>query len=141
VTLPVADVIQLRKLAADRDFQKARADDAVNQSLEWQRSVAKWETLYLAEKRRADEVQGGRVGDLTAANVELHKQADADRVKIGELNAEIISLKAGRKWWFVAGAVAGGVAGYAVGASREKIQTIVTGLPQARPQFGMKLSF
>jgi hypothetical protein len=115
VTLPAEDVKQLRKLAADRDYQQARADEAEKQSAQWKASSENWRGLYESEKHRADDVQGGRIDLLTKANAALHDQADADKQKIGEQNFTIKKLKSERKWWFVTGAIAGGAVGGYVG--------------------------
>jgi hypothetical protein len=128
VCLPADDVAQLRKLAADRDYQKSRADEAERQSSEWQKSASKWEALYVSEKKRADEIQGQRVQILT-------DQAAADRQKVGEQNAEIISLKSSRKWYFGAGVAAGAVAGYYIGKNRERIVQAVTPSSSLQPLF------
>jgi hypothetical protein len=130
----VEDVAQLRKLAADRDYQKSRADEAARQSSEWQSSAAKWEALYLSEKKRADEIQGQRIQILT-------DQAIADRQKIGELNAQVISLKSSRKWWFGAGAVVGGFGGYYIGKNRDRAVQIISGSQPSAFNFGTSFKF
>ena len=145
MTLPAEDVKQLRKLAADRDYQQARADEAEAQVTGWKNSSAHWKELYESEKDRADRVQGGRVDenakaivDLQTANKILHDQADADRKHIAELNSDIASLKSGRKWWLITGAVAGGAAGYFAGhrvGQAGGIVNVITGAPPTRPAF------
>lgn len=148
MTLPVEDVKALRKMAADYEFQKARADEAESQLAAWQKSSADWRALYLSEKDRADRVQGGRIdesagaiSDLQKANAEYKSQATSDRQKIAEQNAEIIKLKSGRKWWFAAGAAAGGVGGYFVGNRTAKaggIVNVITGTPAAPAGFTLR---
>lgn len=105
------DVKQLRKLAADRDYQAARADEAEKQSAAWQISSGKWKALFESEKQRADVTQESRIAELGKANLQLHIQADADKQKIGEQNFTIRKLKSERKWWFGVGFGTGAVAG------------------------------
>lgn len=135
VTLPADDVAQLRRLAADRDFQKTRAEQAEQQRDEAIKSRDSWKGLYESEKVRADNIQGERIKILT-------DQSIADRQKIGELNAQVISLKSSRKWWFGVGAVAGGFAGYYVGKNRDRAIQLIN--PTAQPSafnFGTNIKF
>lgn len=112
MTLSADDVKQLRKLAADRDYQQARADEAIRQRDAWKDSAANWQKLYLAEKDRADRVQGGRVAELEKAISAYKDQAAADRERLGEMEFKIRKLKGERKWWLALGAVAGGIGGW-----------------------------
>ena len=108
--LSADDVKAIRKIIADRDYEKARADEAVSQAESWKVSAGSWRVLYLAEKDRADRVQGGRVEELLKANAAYKAQAENDRERLGELEFKVRKLKSQRKWWFAAGA-AGGLAG------------------------------
>lgn len=109
-----------------------------------------WQKLFLSEKSRADNIQGGRITesqaaneDLKKANIELHNQHAADIIKIGEQNAEIIKLKGDRKWIFGAGIVVGGVGEYLINRQFNKPVAVPTALVRmaTRPQFGLKLRF
>jgi hypothetical protein len=111
VVISIEDLRQLRKLAADRDYEKARADEAVRQAEAWKGSAANWQKLYESEKDRADRVQGERIDLLQRANAEYKTQAEADRQRLGELEFTIRKLKSQRKWWFAAGAGIGAAAG------------------------------
>ncbi len=125
---------------ADVEFYKQKAANLERSEAAAKASAKDWESLYLKEKDRADRVQGGRVEELTKANTELHAQTTADRQKIGELTAENISLRSGRKWWFGVGAAIGAVGGYYIGKNQERIvQTFVP--VQNRPQFGATFRF
>jgi hypothetical protein len=123
----VDDVRQIRELIVDRDYWKARAAEAERQSAGWQKSSANWQSLYEAEKSRADGVQEKRIAELLASNAELGKanavyklQAADDRQKIGEQEFTIRKLKRERKYYFAAGFAtgftAGGYTGYRIGA-------------------------
>lgn len=115
--LSVDDVKQLRKIAADLDYEKARADAAIEQAESWKTSAASWRTLYLAEKDRADRVQGGRVAELQKG-IEACKDLHAlDSQKLAEDEFTIRKLKGQRKWWFAAGLGTGAAAG-AYGVSK-----------------------
>lgn len=147
VTIPLEDLKQLRKLAADRDFWKGIADDAKEQITALQASVTNWHGLYMSEKARADGVQENRIAEvkaatkaLTDANTELHNQHADDVRKIGEQNAEIIKLKSSRKWYFGTGAAIGAAVGYYIGHNG------MPGLPgianrPANRGFGFKFQF
>jgi len=80
-------------------------------------SAANWQKLYLAEKDRADRVQGGRIDELLKANAAYKDQAENDRQRLGELDFKIRKLKSQRKWWFATGLGTGVVAG-AYGATK-----------------------
>jgi hypothetical protein len=129
-------------MLADLAFYKATAAEAQEQNAQLVKSRDSWKALYESEKSRADNTQGGRidelqkeVGDLKAEVATYKTQADADRQKIGDQNAQIISLKSGRKWWFGVGALAGAAAGYYVGHNQQRIVTAVTGNGLAAPGF------
>lgn len=136
--LSADDVKALRQALADRDFYKQRAENAEAMNTAIVASRDSWKSLYEAERVRADTIQGGRIKELEAAGVQYKAQADADRQRIGELNAEVIRLKAGRKWWLATGAVVGGVAGYFVG---KNIDRAITLLPGQRPQAKVAFRF
>lgn len=136
--LSADDVKTVRQIIADREFYKQRAENAEAMTAAVAASRDGWKALAEAEKKRADEVQGGRITELTAANTQLHIQAAADKQKIGELNADIIRLKSGRKWYFGAGAALGVVGGYFIG---KKIGTIRTIFQPAPAQFGASFRF
>lgn len=115
VTIPIEDLKQLRKIAADRDYQQSRADEAARQADAWKLSSANWQALYLAEKDRADRVQGGRVDELQKAIAAYKDQAENDRQRLGELDYKVRKLRSERKWWFALGFGTGAVTGgYAV---------------------------
>lgn len=115
VTVTLDDLKILRKAAADRDYWEKAYNESERQKQAAIGSAANWEKLFLSEKNRADNIQGGRitetqgaVKDLQDANKELHAQAERDRVKIGELTAENNKLRSERK--YIAGlSFAGGV--------------------------------
>ncbi len=111
VEVTIEDLRQLRRIAADRDHQEARANEAERQAADWQASAGKWQKLYDAEKDRADRVQGGRIAELQKANEFYREQAEADKQRLGELEFRIRKLKNQRKYWFGAGAAIGGAAG------------------------------
>lgn len=151
ITLPADDVKQLRRLAADRDYQKDRADEAEKQTAGWQRSSEKWKALYESEKNRADNVAGGEIAELRKENGDLRGALQAakdqradDRQKIGEQTARIIKLESSRKWYFVTGAIlgtAGGVfAGYQVAKRGDTIIQQIPGLG-SRPAFRASFAF
>lgn len=137
--LSTEDVKAFRQALADRDFYKQRAEAAEAQRDAAVQSRENWKALFESEKRRADEIQGGRIGELQKALDLAKTQMDADRQKIGEQNAQIISLKAGRKWWFAAGAALGGVGGFFVGKNVNQIRTFV--LPEQTQSRGFTLRF
>jgi hypothetical protein len=144
-SLSVDDVKLFRKIIADRDYEKARADEAVRQRDEWKKSAADWEALFRSEKDRADRVQGGRVEELGKANFELHNQNDALKREKRELEDDLVSCKSSRKYYFIGGATLGGAAGTYVGYKIGKSNRI-PGLgdqtfTQPRPQFGFRLKF
>lgn len=119
VTITLADLQNFRKAAADAVFWEKTAKDKDDQITAANTSATNWKGLYLSEKDRADRVQGGRIDEIKDANVDLklvisklETQAKADAQKIGEQNAEIISLKSSRKWYFGTGAVVGATAGF-----------------------------
>lgn len=119
--LSADDVKAIRKIIADRDFEKGRADEAIKQRDYWKTSAAEWKVLFESEKARADGIQEQRidavknaVAEMQKANKLLHDQAEADRKKIGEQQAKIISLKSDRKWWVSGGAVAGAAATFLI---------------------------
>ncbi len=149
MTLPAEDVKQLRKLAADRDYQKARADEAIKQRDDWQSSSAKWQTLYLSEKSRADGVQEERIKEIKSANTatkgansEYKVQADKDAAKISSLTAENIRLRSSRKWYVAVGTVIGAVAGSYVAWKLSNKAVIVPGFgPQPANQLKFSLQF
>jgi hypothetical protein len=131
--LSVDDVKVVRQMLADREFFKKRAEDAEAQLAAAVISRDNWKGLYESEKKRADEIQGERIKILT-------DQAIADRQKIGELNAQVISLKSSRKWWFGAGVVSGGFGGYYIGKNQNRIVQAVAP-QQSAVQFGTSLKF
>lgn len=138
VTIPLADLQQLRRIAVDRDYWKGVADDRAGQLVEANKSAANWEGLYRSEKKRADEIQEGRIkevksatADLTGANEKLHKQADADAVKIGQQNARILKLESSRKWYFGVGAAIGAAAGSFVTWKLANKSIVIPGLGRA----------
>lgn len=105
------DVKEIRKIIADRDYEKARADEAERQRAAWQASSEKWQGLYTSEKKRADEIQGGRLEEKDNVITQLRQQAADDRQEIGRLNFQVEKYKGQRKWFFVAGAGAGAAVG------------------------------
>ncbi len=123
VTIPIDDLKQLRKLAADRDYQKGLADDAQARIAALQASSTDWQKLYLSEKNRADVVQGGRItenqgeiGDLKKANAALHDQHADDVRKIGELTFDLNKANRSKKYYFTGGFLAGAASGGYVAA-------------------------
>jgi len=110
-SLSVDDLKALRQALADREFFKQRAENAEAMVTALTASRDGWKALYEAEKLRADQVQGGRIAELTAANTQLHIQANADKQRIGELTFDNIKLKSARKWYFLTGLGTGAVAG------------------------------
>lgn len=124
-------------MLADLAFYKGRTSDLEAQVVAANLSRDNWKGLYESEKKRADEIQGERIRILT-------EQSAADRQKIGEQNAEIIRLKSDRKWWFAAGAVAGGFGGYYIGKNQDRIVQTVSGnnfAPPSAATFGTKFRF
>ncbi|HEX3101107.1 MAG TPA: hypothetical protein VHQ01_04925, partial [Pyrinomonadaceae bacterium] len=111
VEIGIEDLKQLRKLAVDRDYEKARADVAVEQAESWKTSAASWRTLYLAEKDRADRVQGGRVEELQKGIEACRDLHVLDSQKLAENEFTIRKLKGQRKWIFATGLGAGAAAG------------------------------
>lgn len=105
------DVKLFRKIIADRDYEKARADEAMKQLDGWRTSATNWQLLYDAEKKRADVTQEGRISELLKANAAYKDQAENDRIRLGELDFKVRKLKSERKWWFAAGAGTGLAAG------------------------------
>ncbi len=102
-SLSADDVKLIRRIIADRDYEKARADEAIKQLDGWKTSAANWQKLYEAEKDRADRVQGGRVEELLKANQAYKDQAELDRQRLGELEFKNRKLKSERKWWLALG--------------------------------------
>ena len=133
-SLSVDDAKLFRKIIADRDYEKARADEAVEQRDRWKGSSASWEALYRSEKDRADRVQGGRVDELSKANFELHNQnTDLKREK-RELQDDNVRLRSSRKWYFTAGATAGAAAGAYVGWQLGKGTISIPGLSSSQAE-------
>lgn len=156
VTISLEDLKQFRKMAADRDYWKGVADDRQAQIDAAQKSNENWRKIAASETDRADRVQGGRVTEVKAANTDFKEAIDlfktsqaADRQKIGEQNAEIISLKSSRKWYFFTGTALGAVAGGYIGRQTCSNGFIPTFLTQSADQakaisqakFGMTLKF
>lgn len=148
VPVTIEDLRQFRKTAVDRDYWKGVAEDRQSQLDAANRSAENWKKIAASETDRADRVQGGRVTetqaaltDLQKANFELHNQHTSDVRKIGEQNAEIISLKSARKYYFAFGALSGGVAGYVIG-NKTANGGLIPGLPRSDDRrFGFKLNF
>lgn len=116
-TLSAEDVKQVRKIIADRDFYKASYENEKQLRDAAEKSIIGWRSLYLAEKDRADRVQGGRVEELQKA-VEASRDLHAlDSQKLAENEFTIRKLKVQRKWWFAAG-LGTGAAAAAYGASK-----------------------
>jgi hypothetical protein len=158
VTMNADDLAQLRKIAADREFQKNRADEAERQSSEWQRSSERWRGLYESEKRRADEIQEKRVSELNAAvgefrtevaelrkaNGFLQDQAKSDKEQIGQLNFDVRKLKSERKFYFAGGVGVGAVGGFYIGKNIGKAQEIIVNTlspPASRNSFRATFQF
>ena len=104
------DVQQIRRIIADRDYWKARAEEEARQKDEWKKSSATWEKLFESEKYRADVLQENRITELkeankslTSANFQLREQSAADRERLSEQQFTINKLKSSRKWYFAAG--------------------------------------
>lgn len=148
VPIGIEDLKELRRIAADREFQKNRADEAERQRDAFKGSAESWRQLYESEKNRADVVQGGRVdelqkaiadykseiGELKKANAFLHDQADRDREQIGQLNFDVRKLKSERKFWFAGGALIGAAAGGYVGYNARRFaSTALTAVSGNRP--------
>ncbi len=112
------DVKLFRKIIADRDYQQARADEAVRQSDAWRLSASNWEALYRSEKLRADVTQENRIAELQKANAAYKDQAENDRQRLGEMEFKIRKLKSQRKWFFAAGLGAGLYGGYRIAQFR-----------------------
>lgn len=158
VEIPLADLQKLRELAADRDFQKNRADLAETQGAEWKGQAEKWRALYESEKNRADNVQGGRVAELQAANNDfksevaqlklsigyLRDQSVKDKEQIGQLNFDVRKLKSERKYIFTGGVLVGGAAGFYAGKNfnraRDSVVNILTPNGNAN-RFGATFQF
>ena len=154
VEIPIGDLKELRKLAADREYQKDRADEAEKQSAGWKQSAENWKNLYQDATKRADETQQGRIdqlkialadmtlarNELQLANIKYKDQIAADREKIGELEFSNRKLKSERKYLFfggvVIGAVGGGYLGYRAGSS----SPVAAILPRQPQQSGFTFS-
>lgn len=117
VTIPVNDLKQLQKIAAEREFYKSAFEDEQRKSAGWQQSSSDWKKLYESEKLRADEVQGGRIAELLKANAAYKDQAALDRQRLSELEFSLRKAKGQRKWYFAAGLGLGAVGG-AYGGSK-----------------------
>lgn len=126
VTITLEDLKIFRQAQVDAVSYKKEAEEAKRQSAEWETSAKNWKSLFEAEKLRADNVQAQALKecdaskvDLAKANFQLHRQADEDREKIGNLQFDIRKLKANRKWVFTAGfgtgLAIGGYTGYKIG--------------------------
>lgn len=156
VTMPLADLLQLRRVAADGQFWKDTAADRADQIKETQQQRDNWKCLFESEKKRADEIQEGRIGeslaavtDLKKANFELHNQHDADQREKADLKKDNIALRSSRKYYFGAGLTLGGIGGGYLGYKLGKGG--IPGLPigdvyQARQfqparQFGVAFKF
>lgn len=149
-SLSADDVKAFRQALADRDFYKASFEESERQKIALATQRDSWKGLYESEKNRADNIQGGRVDehqaevkDLRDALQKSKDQNAADRQKLGEQNAEIISLRSSQKWYAGTGFVAGAVAGYYFGRNQDRIVTAATGFapPQSRFNFGARFSF
>lgn len=120
VTIPVSDLKIFQKAAVERDHYKTAYEDEKQRSATWERSAGDWKNLYEAEKRRADDVQGGRIAELLKANQAYKDQAALDKQRLGELEFSVRKLKSQRKWWFggglAIGAAGGTLAGYKLGS-------------------------
>lgn len=115
VTIPLSDLKQLQKVAAEREFYKASFEDEQKKSAGWQQSASDWKKLYESEKVRADEVQGGRIAELLKANSAYKDQAALDKQRLGELEFTVRKVKAQRKWWLAVGFGSGLYGGYKLG--------------------------
>lgn len=145
VTISLADLQTFRKAIADAKFWEDTANDKGKQVAAANESAANWQKLYLSEKDRADRVQGGRIEEVKDANVDLklsvaklEAQADRDRDKIAQQNADIISLKSSRKWYFGGGIVTGAAAGFLGG--RQTCGTSIPGLSRPAADFYVRPS-
>lgn len=114
-TIPLDDLKKLQKLAVEREHYKTAYEDEQKKSAGWEASATSWKGLYESEKRRADEVQGGRITELLKANQAYKDQAALDQQRLGQLEFDNRKLKSQRKYWFGAGLATGGVAGGYVG--------------------------
>lgn len=145
VAIPLNDLKQLQKVAAEREYYKSAYEDEKRKSAEWELSAGDWKRLYLSEKDRADRVQGGRVEELTKANAGYKDQADRDQRRLGEQAATVASLRSQRKWWFVAGAAVGAAAGAWLGHKVASTNINIPGFPDPnRPvpnRFAINLRF
>lgn len=158
VTIPLEDLKQLERAAADSVYWKGVATDRAEQIKANQESITNWKSLLAAEKKRADEIQEGRIGetleavnDLKKANFELHRQHEADQREKKELHDENVSLRSSRKYYFIGGAAlgaaGGGYLGYQLGKGG------IPGIPgtadnagiprqfQGQRQFGLSIKF
>jgi len=153
VTIPLADLQQLRRLAADRDHWKGIAEDREAQLAESNKSVFRWKGLFESEKERADRIQESRitavkdaVASLERANFELHNQSDDLKRENRDLKDDNIRLRNSRKWYFTAGAAIGSAggfyAGWQLGKGNVRIPTFGESLHQTQARsIGVKFRF
>jgi hypothetical protein len=153
--LSANDLRVVRQIIADREFYKASFEESERQRVATIGSRDKWKELYESEKKRADEIQGGRIDESKAEADDLRKALDKakeqmadDRQKIGEQNAEIISLRSSRKWYAGFGFAAGAAAGYYIGKNQDRIVQAASGFtgqrftpPPSRYNFGARFNF
>lgn len=115
VTIPLSDLKQFQKTAAEREFYKSAYEDSLRKAASWQQSASDWKKLYESEKLRADEVQGGRIAELLKANSAYKDQAALDKQRLGELEFTVRKVKAQRRWWLAVGFGGGLYGGYKLG--------------------------
>ncbi len=149
VTIPLADLQQMRKLAANHDYWKGLAEDREKQVVAANTSAANWKGLFESEKIRADKIQEGRVvavkdavADLQRANFELHNQVGDIRQENAELKRDNIKLRASRKYYFIGGvglgAAGGGYLGYRLGSTTINFPGLSAPQPANQLKFSLK---
>jgi len=118
VTVPAqispADAAKIRTLIAEKAALEKEKAELTRQLTFWKDGAKNWESLFLAEKHRADNVQAERIEELRKATVELkistavlRQQVLSDRQYIERLEGRVKSLKRQRLYTGIIGFATG----------------------------------
>lgn len=90
---------QVQQLAAELEFQRARADTAEAHTVEWKHQADEWKGLYQQEKERAELLRGAGVdrkeaGEQQSLAIQIYqKQSEKDGKRIDKLETDLTACQ------------------------------------------------